>query len=215
MKNFQKIGAISAFYMVIAYIVGIIIFLVVLDYPSIQPDEQMDFLVKNHNMLYFTNLLLFYFFGIFLSIYVMALYERLKTDESIYMKLGALFGIIWSVVLIASGMISNAGMDPVLALYETDPAQGETLWVGIEAIAGGLGSGDGEILGSLFTLFVSLAVLQGGKLSKGLGYLGITVSVFGFLSAIPGLHDIAGIFGILQIFWFSWFGIIMLRNDLE
>jgi hypothetical protein len=34
----------------------------------------------------------------------------------------------------------------------------------------------------------------------------------GILSIIPGLSDLSGVFGLDQMIWFAWLGIVLLRN---
>lgn len=214
MKNFQKLGGISAFYMGISYIVGIFIFLVVLDFPGIETSEdKLIFIKDNHSMMILTNLILFVYFGVFLSIFSLALYERLKMDETVWIQLATLFGIIWATVLIASGVIANAGMEPAIDLYKTQPDQAILFWQKIETVSGALGGSNGEFLGGLFTLFVSLSIYQGARLPKNLGYLGFIIGIVGLISTIPGLEDLGGLFGIIQIIWFFWFGKIMFKDD--
>ena len=80
-------------------------------------------------------------------------------------------------------------------------------------MASGLGNGNGEILGGLFTLLVSWAALRIGGLPKALNYLGMVVGLVGIVSTIPGLNDLVGIFAISQIVWFVWLGIILSRQS--
>jgi hypothetical protein len=111
-------------------------------------------------------------------------------------------------------MVSNAGIAPVVALYAKDPVQAALAWQGIESVASGLGNGNGEILGGLLTLLVSLAALRAGGLPKGLNILGFLVGALGIISIIPGLTELMiGIFGLSQIIWFIWLGIVLLRSN--
>ena len=110
-------------------------------------------------------------------------------------------------------MVSNAGIAPVVALYAKDPAQAALTWQGIESVANGLGNGNGEILGGLWTLLVSLAALRAGGLPKGLNILGLLVGAVGIISIFPGLTDLTGVFGLGQIIWFVWLGIVLLRSN--
>jgi hypothetical protein len=110
-------------------------------------------------------------------------------------------------------MVSNAGIAPVVALYAKDPAQAALTWQGIESVGNGLGNGNGEILGGLLTLLVSLAALRSGGLPKGLNILGLLVGAVGIISILPGLTDVMiGVFGLSQIIWFVWLGIVLLRS---
>ncbi len=124
-------------------------------------------------------------------------------------------GLIWAGSLVASGMVSNAGIHPVIALYASDPAQAAMTWQGIEAVTGGLGNGNGEILGGLWKLLVSLAALRAGGLRKGMNILGLIVGTIGIFSIIPGLTDLTGAFGLSQMIWFVWLGIVLLRGSLS
>lgn len=110
-------------------------------------------------------------------------------------------------------MVSNAGIAPVVALHGKDPTQAALAWLAIESVANGLGGANGEILGGLLTLLVSWAALQVSGLPKGLNCLGILVGVVGIISTVPGLSDLAGLFGMSQILWFVWLGIALLRRS--
>jgi hypothetical protein len=214
MKNLQKMGGLAAFYLAAAYLVGIVLFLVVLDYPSItDPAQKVALLVEKQMVIFATNLLMYVFFGVFLVILALALYNRLKSGAAALVQVATVIGVIWAGSLIASGMIANAGMAPVVALYTEDPSQAALTWLGIETVANGVGNGNGEILGGLWTLLISWAALRAGGLPKGLNFLGLLVGVVGIFSLIPGLTDLAGLFGISQLIWYFWLGIVLLRSD--
>ena len=129
------------------------------------------------------------------------------------MQAATVIGIIWAGSLIASGMVANAGLATVVALYANDPAQAALTWQGIETMANGLGNANGEILGGPLTLLVSLAALRAGGLPKGLNILGLLVGAVGIITIIPALNTLTGVFGLGQIIWFIWLGIVLLRNN--
>ena len=213
MNNLQKIGGIAALYLAAAYVVGIVLFLFVLDYPNIvDPAQKVALVVDKQMVIYSTNLILYVIFGVFLIMLALALYERLKAGAPAIMQVATAIGIIWAGSLVASGMVSNAGITPVVALYGKDPAQAALIWLGIESVASGLGNGNGEILGGLWTLLVSWAALRTGGLPRFLNYLGLVVGLVGLVSTIPGLSDLVGIFGMSQLVWFVWLGIILSRQ---
>ena len=214
MNNLQKIGGIAALYLAAAYVVGIVLFLFVLDYPNIvDPAQKVALIVDKQMVIYSTNLMLYVIFGVFLMVLALALYERLKASPPVIIQVATAIGIIWAGSLVASGMVANAGIAPVVALYSQDPAQAALTWLGIETVASGLGNGNGEILGGLFTLLVSWAALRNGGLPKVLNYLGMVVGLVGIVSTIPGLNDLVGVFAISQIVWFVWLGIILSRQS--
>ncbi len=213
MKTLQKFGGFAALYMAIAYLIGMTIFLVVLDYPSItDPLQKVALLVEMQMVTFSTNLLMYVFFGIFLIVLSLALYDRLKSGAPAMMQVATVIGIIWAGSLVASGMVSNAGIAPVVALYAKDPAQAALTWQGFETVASGLGNGNGEILGGLWALLVSLAALRTGGLPKGLNILGLLVGAVGVVTILPGLIDLVGVFALGQVIWFVWLGIVLLRS---
>lgn len=214
MKTLQKSGGIAALYMAAAHLIGIVIFLIVLDYLSItDPAQKVALNVEKQTVIFSTNLLMYVFFGFALIVLSLALYDRLKSGAPAIMQVATAIGIIWAGSLIASGMVANAGLATVVSLYAKDPAQAALTWQGIEAVAGGLGNANGEILGGPLTLLVSLAALRAGGLPKGLSILGLSVGVVGIITIIPALNALTGVFGLGQIIWFVWLGIILLRND--
>ena len=214
MKSLQRMGGFAALYLAVAYLTGIVLFLFVLDYPSIvEPAQKVALLVDKQMVIYITNLFMYVIFGVFLVVLALALYERLNAASPATIRTATAIGIIWAGALIASGMVANAGIAPVVALYGQDPTQAASTWLAIESVANGLAGANGEILGGLLTLLVSWAALQVNGLPKGLNYLGILVGVVGIISTVPGLSDMAGLFGMSQILWFVWLGIVLLRQS--
>ena len=213
MISLQKWGGIAALYMAVAYMIGIILFIFVLDYPHIiEPSQKVALLVNMSTVIYLTNLIMYIIFGIALIVFIIALYERLKLNAPATMRMASVISLIWAGLLIASGMVSNAGIAPTIELFKKDPAQASLFWSGIESVANGLSCVNGEILGGLLTILVSIAAFRAPRFPKTLVYLGGLVGTIGIISVIPGLNDLTSIFGMSQIVWFVWLGIIMLRR---
>jgi len=214
MKTLQKVGGISALYMAASHLSGIVIFLIVLDYLSIaDPAQKVALNVDKQMVVFSTNLLMYVFFGFALVALSLALHDRIKTGAPALMQAATAIGIIWAGSLIASGMVANAGLAAVAALYAKDPAQAVLTFQSIESVANGLGNANGEILGGVWTLLVSLAGLRSGGLPKGVSALGLFVGAVGIITILPALNDLTGIFGVGQIVWFTWLGIVLLRNN--
>ena len=212
----QKIGGFAAFYLAAAYITGIVIFLVVLNYQSItDPAQKVALLVEKQGVIIWTNLLMYVFFGLILIPLALTLYDLLKSGSPALSRFATVVALIWAGSLIASGMISNAGIAPVVALYAKDPAQAALTWQTIESIASGIGNGNGEILGGVWSLMISLAALRVGVLPKMLNYLGLLVGAVGIATILPGLIDLVGLFAISQVIWYIWLGIILLRSKVS
>lgn len=215
MKTLQKFGGLAAIYMAVAHLIGIGTFLVVLDYLSItDPVQKLALNVQKQPVIFATNLVMYIFFGFALITLSLALYDRLKSASPALIQVATAIGIIWAGSLIASGMVANAGLTAIMPLYAKDPAQAALTWQGIEAVSNGLGNANGEILGGLWVLLVSLAALRDGGVPRGLNILGLLVGAVGIVSLIPGLTDsLVGVFGLGQILWFIWLSIILLRQS--
>lgn len=213
----QKFGGFAALYMAAAHLIGIVIFLVILDYLSItDPAQKVALNVEQQRVIFSTNLLMYVFFGFFLIVLSLALYDRLRAGAPAIMQVATAIGVIWAGALIASGMVANAGLATIVPLYAKDPAQAALTWQGIEAVANGLGNANGEILGGLWVLLVSLAALRAGGLPRGLNLLGLLVGAVGIISIIPGLTALLiGVFGLSQIIWLVWLGIVLLHYPQE
>jgi hypothetical protein len=216
MRNLQKMGGVAALYEALAYVVAMVGYLFVVDYPSaVEPLQKVALLANHQAFLGILNLFVYIVFSIFLVVLALALYERLKAGSPAIMQTATAIALIWACVLIAHGMIANFGMDTVVDLYGQDPAQAATVWLAIDSVVEGLGGQAGEILGGLWTLLVSWAALRAGGLPRALNYLGVVIGVAGILSAVPALGElgIGFIFGLGQIPWFAWLGIVMLRSS--
>ncbi len=213
MKSFKKLGGIAALYEGAAYIIGMLFFILVLDYSGINNSvEKIAFFIDNKITIYILNLIIYVFFGVFMIILSLALYNRLKDGSQIIMLIATSLGLIWSTIVIASGMIFNIGMDTVIKLYAENPEQAGTVWLAIESVGNGIGGGN-EIVGGLWILLVSIAALKLKKLPKALNIVGLIVGIAGILSTIPPLAGTTAlIFGMIQIVWFIWLGIYELSN---
>lgn len=208
-SSWRIVGTVSASYLAFSYAAGIAIFLVALRYTEITDLAGRLAVVVDHPSLVFaTNLLMYVVFGPALAALALAIRNeagipaREDAGGTVLADIAAAVGVMWATSLVASGMIANAAIGPAVELAATDRAGAETYWRAIETVTTGLGNGNGEILGSIFTLLVSLAVLRHGFLPRLVALTGLVACVPGFLSVLPSLHDLSGAFGILQLVWF-------------
>jgi len=213
MKKLQKMGGIAALYAGAAYIVAMVGFLLIVDVSGVvDPVQKVALMADNQAFLSIMHLLIYQVWAVFLVVLALALYERLKVGSPAIMQTATAVGMIWAGLVIAAGMIHNIGMENVVDLYDADPAQAGTVWLAIESVFGGIG-GENEILGGIWVLLISWAALRAGGLPRALNYLGLVIAAAGILSAFPGLRDVGMVFGVVQIVWFIWLGIVMLRGS--
>jgi hypothetical protein len=209
----QKVGGLAALYLAAAYLVAMPYFLVFVKYQDVvDPAVKVALLLGNHGSMQAMYLITYVIFGIVLAVLGLALYARLKDRSPILAQAATAVGLIWAFVLVASGMIFNAGMAAVVGLHGTSPAEAGAVWQAIEPVTEGLGGSGGELLGGLWVLLVSVAALRTGGLPKLLNWLGVAIGAAGVLSVVPVLKELGMAFGLLQIAWFVWLGIVMLRT---
>lgn len=213
MTQLQKWGGVAALYEALAYIIGFIGFIAVVNAGgSTDPLEKITTIRENQGVLTSLMLIVYVAWGGSLVVLSLALHERLEGHRSALARTATAFGIIWSLLVIASGMIYNVGMETAVSLHATDPEQAATVWLAIESVFNGLGGGV-EVVGGIWVLLLSVAGLRSGNFSRAFNYFGYLVGAAGVLTVIPALSEItASIFGLTQIVWFAWLGIALLRS---
>lgn len=211
--DLQKLGGISALIAAALYITGFALFLTVLD-PSGYDGHvrRVAFLAENQVASYIANLLIYVVFGVVLVVLVLALHARLKSGSQAIMQTATAFGLIWSGLVIASGMIANIGNSTVIGLFSENQDQAVALWLAISTVQESLGGGN-EIVGGLWILLLSWVALRAGKLPNVLNSLGVLVGLAGILTVVPAFDVLMDVFGLGQIVWFAWLGILMLRDN--
>ena len=216
MRKLQIWGGWAAIGEAVCYIVGIVVMLTLLvpaGYGRLDGDlsENVRFLVENEAFLAAWNLIIYVLFGVLLVVLALALYDRMKKGSPALMQVATALALIWSVLVIASGMVANIGAELVSTLYEGNADQALSAWLARQFVIDGLGGGN-EIVGGLWVLLVSLAGLRSSILPRFLHILGLIVGGAGVLTVIPVLGDLGIIFGLGQIIWFIWLGIALLTS---
>jgi hypothetical protein len=212
MKDLQRMGGVAALVEAGIYISAFIFFGAFWNFPiDADPIQKFAFLTENQTILSSVNLVMYVLFGIFLTVLVMALKERLKKGALVLSQIATVFGIVWVGLVIASGMIANIGLGTVIDLSIKDPEQAMTVWISINAVVEGLGGGN-EVVGGLWVLLLSIASIKAQELSKLLNYFGLFVGISGILTIYPA-DLLTEIFGLSQIVWFIWLGVVMLISS--
>jgi hypothetical protein len=198
--------------MAIIYVSAFIFFGAFWDYPPSGAStlQKLAFLEENQEILTIVNLMMYVVFGVFLAILVIALHERLKGNTKALSQTASVFGLLWVGLVIASGMIANIGLGNVIGLSLKEPELARTVWLVVNTIVEGMGGGN-EIVGGLWVLLLSIAAIKADDLSRKFNYLGIFVGFFGILTIYPA-EILTEVFGLSQIVWFSWLGLIMLKQ---
>ncbi len=216
MKNLQKIGGVAALIDAATYLVPMGL-LVTLLAPMANTDldfgQFMAFFMDNQTIVFIWHLLMYMVNGVFLVILALALYDRLKTGSPAMAQVATVLGLIWAVMVFASGFITIYGFEVLANLYGKNPAEAATLKLVLDTVTLGLDHSD-RFLGCLWVLLVSWAALRSGALPKPLNYLGLVIGVPGIISTLfPALNELAYAFGLGIIVWWLWLGIVMLSSN--
>ena len=211
-KTVQKLGGFCSISLGLIYIIAFIVYGGILDYPkpTATDTERVRFLIDNYVMLSTISLISYVLFGILLAVVVVSLHQKIKEYLPNLSILASVFGIIWVGLVIASGMISNIGLNSVIEMGIEEPQKAISIWTSVGIISEGLGGGN-EIVGGVWVLLLSLATFKYSFFSKPLNLLGLFVALAGILTILP-FDLFKEIFGISQIVWFIWIGTSMIRK---
>jgi hypothetical protein len=209
----DRVGGLAALYLALAYIAAMPFFLLVVDYQkATTAAEKVTSIVHNYQSMYAMNLVTYVFFGVVLAVLVLSLFDHLRRGGELMARVATVLGLTWSTALILHGMVFNYGMGTVVSLAEKSPEQAALAWQPIEIVAEGLGGAGGETLGGLWLLLVSWVTLRSRALPKALIWFGLATGFIGVASTVPALNDGIYAFGLLQIVWFAWVGIVLLAH---
>lgn len=219
MNTLQKPGGLAALLQAVAYVAGMALLLVVLipagyDAAGADATRSVAFIVSNTGPLYFLDVIVYLVTGVAQAVLALALYERFVGKAPAISKVALVFGLTWSVVLIAAAMISSISLSALGDLYAKDPAQAAWTWHAVNVVVNGLGGGT-EFIGGLWIALVSWASLRSRDLPRLLSWAGVALGLAGVLTVLPPLHDIGMLFGLGMIVWFVWIGIVLMRGQMQ
>ena len=214
MSGLRVPSGLSAMLLGLIYIAAFVYFGAFFSYPaSGTPGEKMRFLAEHQLEVSIVYLSIYVLFGVLLAILVVGVHETLKSASSQMASLASIFGAVWVGLVIASGMIYTVGLDQSVRLLDESPDTAFALWRTVSVVGNSLGGGN-EIVGGLWVVLVSLVALKSELLSRRLNYLGCFVGIVGIATIYPA-EVLTEIFGLSQIVWFIWLGVVILRSDAE
>jgi len=215
MMRLQKTGGIAALIEALAYVVGFAAMATLLnpgDTTGWSAAQKLAFVLERKDLFQACTAFIYVVFGGLLVVLSVALHARLKAAAGGLMQVATAFGLIWAGLVMASGMIGIVGLEAVATLHARDVVQAAAAWTVIGVIQDALGGGI-ELVGGLWVLLISLAAHNGKALPRALNYLGFLIGAAGILTLAPPLRDLAAMFGLGQIPWFVWIGVVMLRRN--
>jgi hypothetical protein len=210
MSRKLRIGGVAALFEAAAFVFGFGLAITIMsDYvQDPTPTEAVAFVADHQAALAAWNLVALVAFGVALVPLVLVLHDHVKERAPEIARVAAVFGFIWSAVVIASGMIATLGVGVIADLRPR--ADATAVWSSLDAVQNGLGGGN-EIVGGLWVLLVSAAAWRSATLPRGVCVLGAVAGSAGVLTTVPAWEDVGAVFGIGLIGWFVWVGVVLIQ----
>ncbi len=213
MKNtpFQKWGGAAAIYEALAYIMGMVGFIMVVNISEItDPLQKVAAIAANQGLLSLLQLGVYILWGGMLVVLSLALHERLRGESSALVRTATAFGLIWPAW---DGQRHDLqrGMEKVVTLNAmTRPWQHR---LADHRIGGQRPSRRRRNRGGVWVMLLSAAALRNGGLPRAVSFFGLLVGAAGASTLVPALADAGAMaFGVTQIIWFAWLGIALLSS---
>ena len=214
MQSLQRMGGIGALVAAATFVVGLTMFVTLFtDFVSADtPGVAVEFIADNQLGLHLWSITIMIVFGIVLVPLVLAIGDRLRDAHSSLARVASVFGLIWSGVIISTGMITNIAYAAVNGLYGTDPEMASVVWAGLDAVTNGLGRAN-EVLGAIWVLGTSIVALRERLFARWVNYLGVVMGVAGLVTVVPVLEEVGAVFSLGLIVWFIAVGIDLMKDD--
>ena len=214
-----KAGGIAALLQALCYVCGFAMLATVMNPGSIEGWSQvqkLEFILEREAVFQFWNIIIYVVFGAALVVLTVILHRFLEGSSSLLMSIATPFGLIWSGLVIASGMVASIGVSAMSETYARNPEEAANSWSIIGTIQDGLGGGV-EVVGGIWVLLVSISsILSGTLFPKALNWIGLVVGIAGIATVVPALSGLGAVFGLTQIIWFVGVGAVLLRvNDAQ
>lgn len=215
MSQLRRAGGLCALIEAMCYMIGFVMIATALN-PGSADDwsqtQKLEFVLERKAIFQVWNIIIYVVFGVALVVLAAALHQLLNKIVPGIMMVATPFGFIWAGLVIASGMVANVGLDMVADTYSRSVSQAVEAWSVIGTVQEGLGGGV-ELVGGMWVLLLSLAARRGADVfPKVVVYLGLFVGTAGILTIVPVLGGLGAVFGLSQIVWFVFIGVILLRR---
>ena len=178
--------------------------------PNSSAQEVLENIQNNYRYNWSANFVGYILFGAVLVFLTYGLQKHQRSFSPHLSTTAAVFGYIWSGLVIASGMIGNILLQDIM---QTGPETAENslqLVNAVSTVTEGLGGGN-EFVGGIWSLLVSIAFLKNETSPKALIILGTLVGISGIATLFP-IELFTEIFGMSQLLWFFYLGVFLLRR---
>lgn len=172
---------------------------------------QIKFLLENQALIHAWYLIIYVLFGLSLAVLSLSLHQVLKVKSSCISSLAYSLAIIWTGLVVASGMIATVGNHHVIDLLSHNFSAAETLWLTVQVLVDGVGGGN-EIMGGSWLILVNYMALKQRMWPKLIISLGMITGTSGILTALPNMQVFEALFGFGCIVWFGGLSVVFLNK---
>ncbi len=205
-----KIGGLASIALALIYLIGIVMQMTLLGMSSVGTlEERFAFITGNSGLMIAWISLIFIVFGIVKLFLTVTLHDLLAVHNGYLSRIVLALGIIWSTLVIASGMIFNTGLLTAMAENSTNIFRlTETVHLAI--------GGNNEVVGAFWMLIVVLAGFKYRLFPKVVNVLGLVAGIGGVLTMVPSLYEgVIMIFALGQMIWWVALGVCLLRKNMS
>ncbi|MBU3002651.1 hypothetical protein [Paraglaciecola arctica] len=214
MRTRQRRGALSAFICATSFILGLSLILIIAPDFNNGPDERLQTLTKFSGLMQLWYFFVYVIFGAFLLVLSIALLEPNKREHTPLEQVTTLASYLWACYIFTSGFIAIFSIEFLFAKRFEFTGDVTTLWRDIYAVQMGLGEGI-EWVGAIWVILVNTCLYIENRFAPKIVYFGYLISVFGLMTLVENWQQVGAIFGLLQIVWFVWVGLLLLKEKSQ
>lgn len=217
--NHLRLSALASFAMACCYILLFVLYGAVITVPGgADNSAKISYIVANSGLIKLSYIVGYILFALSLSTCALSMQGLFTGSNKVAVNSITVFGLMWSLILLATGMLAITGVDMMARFSEVATADGsatygnskaQSIFLMISLLESGLGGGI-ELLGGIWVLLIGLLGWQSQRLSTSLSVFSLVKGIIGISTLFftePVLRDLFGITGIV---WFIWFGMALL-----
>ena len=175
------------------------------------PEQRLLVLSQHSGLMQVWYFLIYVVFGIALLILSTFLTGLSNGDHTMLQKVTVLVSYLWASYVFASGLIAMLSIELMFGSWFQIQGVISDIWRDIYSVQMGLGEGV-EWVGGIWMLLITLSLKEQHCFGNKLHYFGFVVAPFGLLTVFPGMGLMGAIFGVLQLVWFIWLGIVIVQS---
>lgn len=212
MSKQNKLAAASLLLMATSYVILMVIYGAILVMPADLTDvDKLGWVTENLGMINLTYVIGYVLFSCLLLVVSIQVENIIKVDSPFWAKTTHSFGLIWALLLTATGLIvitsnnliSEAELSSALAYYHTSNLLSDALGGGI------------EFTGGVWILLI-------GAFGFYTRTFGLAFSGFSVIKGITGIATLFSTdmvlriaFGLTGVVWFIWFAVVLLTLNKQ